>query len=73
MYASRDIKREDTIMFIPDHLLGLSYENGMESPLGQLMKNKRISPEYNTLNFGTNVILAIQNLQEKEKGSDSKF
>ena len=72
MYATSDIKKDETIMFIPDHII-LSLEKGIASPLGQLMANKNLLPGKNRL-FKPNMdILTINNLQEVAKGTDSQY
>lgn len=72
MYASRDIKKDETIMFIPDHLI-FTIEKGIDTELGQLMKKNNLLPGKFRLIKPNMHILSIQNLQELAKGSDSKF
>ena len=72
MFATRDIKKGETMLFVPDHLV-LSLEKGKESELGKLMTEKRLVPGGYRLNAPTMAVLAINNLQENDKGKDSLF
>lgn len=43
MFAKEDIKKGETLLFVPDPLL-LSIERGLDTPLGKPMKEKLNSP-----------------------------
>jgi len=61
MYAVEDIKKGETMLFVPDHLL-LSLQRGLNTPLGKIMTEKRLVPGGFRLNAPTMAVLAISNL-----------
>lgn len=61
MYAVKDIKKGETMLFVPDHLL-LSLQRGLGTPLGKIMTEKRLVPGGFRLNAPTMAVLAISNM-----------
>lgn len=49
MYASKNIEKGETILFIPDHLI-FTVEKGIETEIGQLMQMRDLVPGKNRLN-----------------------
>lgn len=49
MYASKNIEKSETILFIPDHLI-FTVEKGIETEIGQLMQMRDLVPGKNRLN-----------------------
>jgi len=72
MYAVEAVKKGETLLFVPDHLL-LSLQRGLETPLGKIMTEKRLVPGGFRLNAPTMAVLAISNLQEISLGDASYF
>lgn len=60
------------MLFVPDHLV-MSLEKGKESVLGKIMTEKKLVPGGYRLNAPTMAVLAINNMQENDKGKDSLF
>ena len=61
MFAKEDIKRGETMLFVPDHLI-LSLERGKGTPIGKIMTEKKLVPKGYRLNAPTMAVLAISNL-----------
>lgn len=72
MFAKRDIKKGEVMLFVPDKLV-MSLEKGKESYFGKIMTEKKLVPGGFRLNAPTMAVLAINNMQENEKGADSEF
>lgn len=72
MYAVEAVKKGETLLFVPDHLL-LSLQRGLDTPLGKVMTEKRLVPGGFRLNAPTMAVLAISNLQEISLGDASPF
>lgn len=70
MYATSDIKNLERILFVPDHLI-VTLDMALESPLGKLMDEKKLTPGGYRLNAPTTVLLAVYNLQEERKGEEA--
>ena len=70
VYALKDIKKGEEMLFVPDHLI-LSLEKSKESRLGKQMTEKRLVPGGYRLNSPTMSVMAISNLENEGKGKDS--
>lgn len=69
VYATRDYKKEEEMLFVPDHLV-LSYEKALASDIGQKMKAKRLVYGFYRLNSPTIVTMAVANMEMQLEGED---
>ena len=72
MFAARDIKKGETLLFVPNHLI-LSVDKSFQSEIGQIMKQKNLIKGGGKLNSPTMSLLGINNLQEIDKKEKSPF
>ena len=61
MYAVEAVKKGETLLFVPDHLI-LSLERGLDTKIGKLLTEKRLIPGGFRLNAPTMAVLAFSNL-----------
>jgi hypothetical protein len=61
MYAVEDIKKGETMLFVPDHLI-LSLQRGLDTKIGKLLTEKKLIPGGYRLNAPTMAVLAFSNL-----------
>ena len=63
VYALRDYKEEEELLFIPDKLI-LSYEKALDSEIGKQMKELNMVRGYYKLNHPVIVTMAVRNMYE---------
>ena len=61
MFAKENIKKGETMLFVPEHLV-LSLNRGKNTTLGKIMTEKKLVPKGFRLNAPTMAVLAIANL-----------
>jgi hypothetical protein len=64
IYAKRDFKEKDEMLFVPEHLL-LSYEKALQSSIGKMMKKKKMVYGHYRLNSPTIVTMAVSNMEQQ--------
>ena len=71
--ANQDISKGETLIFVKIDQI-ITIDRAKRSPIGQLMCDKKLIPGHNSGLYSPKAcLLAIYNMQERRKGTDSQF